>query len=249
MITLRYNPIYRENLNIYSLGSKTEETIRENFKSRKLNDVVYISDNAWFLKLRDDIGSEVHRFIDLNGENFDVNWAVKDLNVVTPDTVTRSAIEASEEYPNKRLIVHYIQPHHPFIGPTGEKYFSHSSSSLGEVVRETGLSSRPDLVRKAYRENLDLVLSSVEDLISSLKGKTVITADHGEMLGERLPYFPVHEYGHPRGIYNDILTKVPWNVIESDERKEIIGEKPETWKEEIDEDEINRRLEHLGYKI
>ena len=230
----------------YSLGSKTKETIRENFKGKELKDIVYLSDNSWFLKLRDKIGAKIHRFIDLNNEGYEVDYAVQDLGVVTPETVTEHAKRIHNDFPNKRLIVHYLQPHHPFLGSTGEKYFSHSSSSLWDVVREADLSSKPEVVRKAYKENLQLVLEEVEELIPHLKGKTVITADHGEMLGERLPYFPVREYGHPRGIYNDILTKVPWNVIDSDERKEIIEEEPEE-KEEVDEEELDSRLRNLGY--
>jgi hypothetical protein len=39
------------------------------------------------------------------------------------EVVTEAALEAAEWYPNERLIVHYLQPHAPYIGPTGVNEF------------------------------------------------------------------------------------------------------------------------------
>lgn len=115
-------------------------------------------------------------------------------------TVTNHAINFASKFPDKRLIVHYLQPHHPFIGPTGREKFDHESSSLIEVVRSSNASDE-DLC-KAYRENLQLVLGEVERLMAALNGKIIVTADHGEMLGDRHDYIPVRDYGHYAGIFN-----------------------------------------------
>lgn len=232
----------------YSLGSATKQFIRENFREKTLYDTVYVGANTWFLKLQHRINAAVHHFIDLQNGDYEVEWADEELKVVTPETVSRHASRASEEFPNKRLIIHYLQPHHPFIGPKGQEYLPYQSNSLREVVQMAGKEVDRHIVREAYRENLERVLSAVESVLPELHGKTVITADHGEMLGERFQYVPMRGYGHPIGVYNEYTTKVPWNVIQADERKEIIAEQP-TQQQETDMSSIDDRLRDLGYKV
>lgn len=230
-----------------TLGSCTPEFVEYNFRNRQLHDTVYITANSWFLKLRADINSEVHDLYDLLSSP-DRKYSDPEHKIVLADTITNVAKEANERYPNKRLIVHYIQPHHPFVGPTGEEYFEMESSSLQEVVRNEPAATR-DLVAQAYRENVDHVLSAAEDLLSELKGKTVITADHGEMLGERHEYIPIREYGHPPGIWSDILTTVPWYVHTDESRKKIIAERPNRDDDASTTYEVDERLKTLGYKM
>lgn len=229
----------------YSLGSATYEFVRKNFQNRVQHDVVYVGANTWLLKLRDEIDAEIHHFVDLQNGDYDVTWADEKLNVVTPETVTHHAIRTEDEYPNKRLIIHYLQPHHPFIGPTGKQHFTHQSSSLMDVIRESDGMNRENLY-EAYRENLEFVLDEVNDLIPELTGKTVVTADHGEMLGDRHEIVPTRDYGHPYGIYNETLTKVPWHVVDTGERKEVIEEEPDQ-RLEVDMDALNDQLRNLGY--
>jgi len=232
----------------YSLGSHTRQFVRETFRNRTMHDTVYIMSNNWFLKLKDDIGAEVYHFLDFQQGDHDVEWVDKGRNVVTPETVTRHARRVHNQFPHKRLIIHYMQPHHPFTGPTGKEYLSHKSTSLSEVVRHSGPEVDKEIIRKAYVETLEHVLTAVEDLLPHLKGKTVVTADHGEMLGERLSYVPVRGYGHPIGFYNEYTTKIPWNVIETGERKEIVEEQS-VREHEVDMQTVNDQLRSLGYKV
>lgn len=60
---------------------------------------------------------------------------------------------------------------------------------------------------KAYEKNLEQVLEHVEELSNILEGKTVVTADHGDLLGEN------GLYGHPGNSNLKVLRKVPWDVI------------------------------------
>lgn len=232
----------------YSLGSTTKQFITENFKNRELNDIVYVGANTWFLKLKAEINSEVHYFVDLQDGSYEVEWVDKGLKVVTPETVTNHGVRVHNEFPNKRLIIHYLQPHHPFIGPTGREYLSHQSNSLREVVQKAGSEVDYETIRNAYIENLEQVLRTVQDLLPELVGKTVVTADHGEMLGERLQYVPIRAYGHPYAMYNDYTTKVPWNVIETDYRKKIIEEEPLP-KDDPNIHNVNEHLRNLGYVV
>ncbi|WP_248516821.1 hypothetical protein [Salinarchaeum laminariae] len=229
-----------------SIGSATYHWVRGTFAERRLHDTVYVGANSWFLKLRDEIGAEVHTFVDLQHGGYDVEWVDEELNVVTPETVTRVAKEVAEQYPDKRLIIHYLQPHHPFIGTAGSAIFRHQSNSLIDVVAEADEATVADL-REAYRENLSIVLDEVETLLDALRGRTVITADHGEMLGDRHDFVPTRDYGHHKGIFNGPTVDVPWHVKESDTRKEIVAEPPE--RTAVDMDRVDEQLRELGYVI
>lgn len=229
-----------------SRGAATYEFVRANFAGKRLHDTVYVGANTWFLKLQNEIDAEVHDFIDLQHGEDEVEFAVEKLDVPNPESVTTAARNTDERYPNKRLIIHYLQPHHPFIGSKGKDWFTHQSSSLTEVIDQTPDATR-GRVREAYRENLEMVLPEVEKLLESLSGRTVITADHGEMLGERHQYVPTRDYGHHEGIYNDALVKVPWHVVPDIERKEIVSEEPKD--RSVDPDTVDERLRDLGYVV
>lgn len=230
-----------------TLGSCTPEFVEYNFRNRQLHDTVYVTANSWFLKLREEINAEVYDLIDLLSSP-ERKYSDPEHNIVLADTITNVAKQANEKYPNKRLIVHYIQPHHPFVGPTGQKYFQTESSSLQEVIRNEPAATQ-ELVVQAYSENVDHVLTAVKNLLPDLQGKTVVTADHGEMLGERHEYIPIREYGHPAGIWSDILTTVPWQVHTKGPRKEVVAERPHRGDDPITAYEVDERLKTLGYKM
>jgi hypothetical protein len=83
--------------------------------------------------------------------------------------------------------------------------------------------------------------------MKNLDGKTVVTADHGNMVGERAFPLPIREWGHPRGLYTDELVDVPWLVHENEPRREIrIGES-KNQSETVDQDVVADRLKQLGY--
>jgi hypothetical protein len=231
-----------------SLGPATYRWVRANFSNKTLHDTVYVAANTWFLKLQNEINAEIYEFIDLQHDVPDVEWLSEELKVITPSTVTKHAKRAADSYPGKRLIVHYLQPHHPFIGPTSERYFGHESDSLLDIVKNADPEVTRKTVWRSYIETLEIVLDEVSSLISKLKGRTVITADHGEMIGERHDYLPVRDYGHHRGIYNKPTVKVPWHIIETGDRKEIRSEEPAT-SNSAEMEQINDHLEDLGYKL
>jgi hypothetical protein len=228
----------------YSLAPATYQFIRAEFTGNKAHDTVYVSSNGWFLQLKDEIGAEVYKFIDLLSDGDSVEQSGEEMKVPSPKAVTDHALCAFRDYPNKRLIVHYLQPHHPFIGPRGKQYSDLDSSSLIKVVDASNKDD--DKLRYAYKENLELVLEEVATLLEQLKGKTVVTADHGEMLGDRHDYWPSKDYGHHPGIFNDATVKVPWHVYENGNRREVISEDPGP-SDPTDAD-LDEHLRNLGYK-
>ncbi|WP_415380094.1 hypothetical protein [Halosimplex sp. TS25] len=228
---------------VRSRGATSSEFVRGNFTGRTLHDVVYVSANVYYPYLREEIDAEVHAFIGLHED--DKRDAGEGLTT-HPETVTEHALAAHKQYPNKRLMVHYLQPHQPYIGPYGRERFD-AGRGLIDTVKQSN-PSREELLR-AYRENLEIVLEEVEVLLAELPGKTIVTADHGEMLGERMRPIPVTDYGHHAGVYIDELLDVPWFVSENGPRKEIVAKMPETDKDaEVDSEELAAQLRALGYR-
>jgi hypothetical protein len=220
-----------------SRGAATPEFIRANFSGRQFPETIYVSHNTWFLKLREKIDSKV----------FDFRLTTDQ----SPTETTETALSAIEEHPNKRLIVHYVPPHHPFVGPTAEEIFPDyeaQSSDLFEQIQRGDLKITDEQLQQTYVENLNRVLPEVERLLDKLDGRTVVTADHGELLGDISSPVAIKDYGHHVGLYVDELVEVPWLVSESGERRKIvsgaISEGTGVAKETVDQ-----RLRDLGYKI
>jgi len=162
-------------------------------------------------------------------------------------------IRYSKKYPNKRIIGHFMQPHFPFIGPTG-KDIPHSGIKdetdlpLWHKVqfKRDGISEK--IVWKGYRENLEIVLELIGDeLLDQLSGKTVITSDHGNLIGDRTGPIPAKGYGHPSHLHVDPLLTVPWFEVPFEERRRITSDPPKEPDTVMETDELNDRLEDLGY--
>lgn len=122
--------------------------------------------------------------------------------VSTPEGVTKEALRTKKDFPDSKMIVHYMQPHGPLIGKTSVK-----GRTVDEIVFNGGSLEE---AREAYKANLERALESVEDLIEHLDGQIVITADHGELFGE------YGITGHPPEIYFQELVEVPWLEIDKD---------------------------------
>ncbi|MFC6890322.1 hypothetical protein [Halorubrum trueperi] len=210
-----------------SKGSSSVEFIHGNFADRELHDVVYVTANPWFERLVDSINASVHGHIYCDFE---------------PDNVTSAVLDAAEEYPNKRILVHYMQPHFPYLRADADKF--HTGGDLQTTFRETDV-TRSEMW-DAYLDNLDLVTGEVTRLFKELQGRFVVSADHGELFGEREAPIPNRRYGHPRGIYVDKLVKVPWLTYESGSRRRIVAEPPvET--ESVADSRVTEDLRDLGY--
>lgn len=76
---------------------------------------------------------------------------------------------------------------------------------MDEVLREHG----PERMDEVYTENLAFVLEAVSGLVEDLPGKTVVTADHGELLGEN------GYYGHSYVPAHEKVSTVPWLEVSS----------------------------------
>ncbi|QHS18268.1 hypothetical protein GWK26_02850 [haloarchaeon 3A1-DGR] len=227
-----------------SLGSTSEEFLRQNFEDGQYHDTVYVNANVYFSKLGLDQDETFHDVIDLLDD-----WD-EDLEIAHPETVTEAAKRAHEQYPNKRIIVHYMQPHIPFIGDRGLEIQDRAGFRNVWIPFRNGES--PISVAEAwegYNENLDVAFDYVNELLDEIEGRVILSADHGNMVGERQTPVPTKRmFGHPWGVYTTELVKVPWFVIDGNRRS--ITEDPPVGREaeEYGNELIRERLVTLGYR-
>ncbi|SEO22801.1 hypothetical protein SAMN04487948_101210 [Halogranum amylolyticum] len=201
-----------------SRGSHTSEFLKANVADRDLRDTVYVTASPMYYRNEDALNARFHEVVEVWKEG---GWH-DTYRTVMPETMVRFALDAAERHPDKRLLVHFLQPHYPFVGETGVANFDLDNLAFEwDAAFDDGFGFSDELLRRAFCENLDVVLPHVEELMRALPGRTVVSADHGQMIGERSRPIPSVEYGHPPGVYTEQLTKVPWLVFENGPRKEI----------------------------
>ena len=252
------------------------------------DDIVYISANPFInskIEVKDKYG------LRFNGKKYffkiiDVwkgGWD-NQLETTPPSNVNKALFRLKANYTNKRFIVHYMQPHAPYISKNyasyipsmrsveeifvinmkggQKKYTNVNIRTLGrKVIQKTlglevawkigrllklpidsqvgaiGYKEGLKGLRNAYKENLEVVLGSVAELVKNVSGNILITADHGEYLGEN------RRYGHgllwPRRPPN---TEVPWLIIEKN--KSAQGFERENYEKML----IRERIKNLKSK-
>lgn len=157
---------------------------------------------------------------------------INGVGTVAPETVTRSVRTNWMVGPDRRIYAHYAQPHGPYPKVDPAIPVMRNNPEAAEV--QTDVDYHPDTIimdptallddedswlsveqlRTAYRENLRWAWDSVQELFE-LDATLVVTADHGEILGERAPAGDRHiRYGHPSGSPLEILRKVPFAVYD-----------------------------------
>lgn len=220
----------------HSRGSHTGEFMEQNFSGGTFPDTIYVSANPNPGK----VDAEFAVVKALWNEAWD-----EELRTVPPERVVDATLEMSEAYPKKRLIIHLLQPHYPWIGPKGQEFhdrhgYTDQSDSINIWTRLRDGEFEHEEVWEVYRENLKVTLLHVERLVDGLFGKTVITSDHGNAFGEW------SVYGHPGNAYIESLTRVPWLICPYEERKEITAEDT-IRKISNEKDPTEKKLRNLGY--
>lgn len=148
-----------------------------------------------------------------------------DWGTVLPRSVTDRAVHHGRETDTERLLIHYVQPHVPFLTDGAEAldrsnfdFETESTSDAWDHVTSGELPRRVAINR--YRETLQIVLDEVDLLLENIDAdRIVVTADHGEAFGEW------GIYGHPNEIDLPCLTQVPWvETTGTDERTHTPGQ-------------------------
>lgn len=201
---------------VVSAGSHSSEWTARNFGGGSFGDIVYVSANPHTSKLA---GDAFHEVIEMWNREFD-----ESVGTVLPAAMADAAREAASAYPDKRLVVHFMQPHGPFVG-----------SDVPE-------SEEDDRYWEAYDQNLEYVMETAEELAADLSGRTVFTADHGQ-IGPSPLRDAVGVSGHKPGLRHPGLVVVPWAVLDGDRRDTVTEETNSGTAEAVDD-----RLRDLGYK-
>ena len=229
---------------VRSVGSSSSEWLENTFLAEpETAQTVMVTGNTWTDRYLD---ADTFAALD---EVWKYAWD-EDLDTVPAGAVTDRAIALARQQAPERLIVHYMQPHHPFVpdplaadgglARTG----SHSNAANPWVALRRGNIS-VERVWEAYEANLRYVLQEVESLVENVDGRVAITADHGNLFGEW------GLYGHPMNTPVPELLAVPWAETTADgrDRRDPKLEPPEplpvsrVYGAESDEE----RLDSLGY--
>ena len=328
-----YSEYFQGNVKkVLSPGNWTLEWLNNIFSSY-YKDIIYISANPYINSkisvgkggLGYDARKHFYKIVDV----WDFGWD-ESLTTTPPKEVNETFFKYFGKYKNYKYIIHYMQPHAPYIGNRYSKYINKTLAkqatkarqnldfSQFEMIRKVGNLERTirrfsrkatdvlftpylevnlykiidkvlpitdrlftikakmklyrlfslfipialdrgqiktilakegvDGVKKAYEENLRFVLKYVKELVEFIpSGKIVITADHGELLGED------GKYGHPGNFRHPKLLEVPWLEIDKGRKKigkvvegEEEGEEEKEYSEK-DEEIIKERLRALGY--
>lgn len=229
---------------INSKGTTSIEWMQNNFTEEnegEMADTIYITGNPFIKDIR-----ERNNFY-LVDNQWAENWD-SDRGTIHPNPITESAIHHHREHPEKRLLIHYMQPHYPFVPEAIAE-----GMSLEKFGDEGGKDTPWSLLRKdevayeevwdAYRQNLLYVLNSVNTLLNNVSADEVIlSADHGNALGE------YGIYGHPANIPIQPLREVPWYSTSATDNKTMSPSvNPQYETENVDTETIENRLEDLGY--
>jgi hypothetical protein len=234
-----------------SKGTQTPEWLRKTFTSRY--NYTYIAANPYVNSYNSTIEKEGEvwnptktftRIID----SWDIDWS-DEHHTVHPSDITDTAVD---ELGSGKAIIHYLQPHRPYItSPVKEENIKGHKELKGKETGEESLkrkivdATRPlwskffwklpyrirwrikdivDLdnddwgalgmeigeenIKKYYQKDLRLALEHVQRLVEELDGELIVTADHGESLGEN------NEWGHKANSDNSFMYTVPWLEVE-----------------------------------
>ncbi len=236
----------------YSVASSSAEWMGRNFSERYADEATqtaHVTANPYSERL---LSSGQFTLLD---EVWRDRWN-EDIRTIPAAGVTERAIRAGRTTDADRLIAHYMQPHHPFVpdpmdeGLPRNEFGSTPWDSVWHRLRHGDVDS--DRVWDAYRDNLRYVLDSVADLLENVDAeRAVITADHGNLLGE----FGL--YAHPDYVPLPALKRVPWCVTTAEDQLTIdpTADAEERTRPDVDDGStaaddisVDDRLEHLGYK-
>lgn len=226
----------------YSLGSKSPTWMRRNFGpeyAEERSRTAYVTGNP-FSKMFD--GSEFAYF----DEVWRYAWD-DDLHTIPARPLTDAAIETwrRDEDDVDRMIVHYMQPHVPFVPEPelgsygGPEDFG---DSFNDLWNQAGYTLSEDRVWRAYRDNLRYVLEDVELLLENMAAeRVVITADHANAFGE------FGFWGHPSEMLLPSIRMVPWVTTRAVDSGEYEPTLDRSAIDDCDDQTVTDRLQDLGY--
>jgi len=137
---------------IYSLGSHTREWSKNTFRDY-YEDIVYISSTPNINSLISILGFDARKHFYKVVDVWRFGWNEK-LGTVHPRTVNYVTLSLKDKYPNKRFILHYLQPHAPYIS---KKFFSSDKKYklyyLAPIRARSALNPRRERILRILKGN------------------------------------------------------------------------------------------------
>jgi hypothetical protein len=185
-----------------TVGGHSREFLEKTFSEGDFSNIVYISANFHTdpRLFKEATGREPEEVFHAIYQTHDTDWGED--NIVPPEAVLRDARSARKLFSDKRLIVHFMQPHHPFKSLDLSDY---EETAVWKLAERGEIDD--DKLWKHYRKNLEFVMPYVRELSEELEGKTFLTADHGNLVGEN------GLYHHPYGASSKPVREVPWTEL------------------------------------
>ncbi len=109
----------------FSQSSSTLEFVKKEFyHSDKFSDIIYVNANPTVDYVLGDRKNKIfYKFIPV----WQYAWDEK-IGTVKPEDTYYYALKSFVQYPNKRIIIHFLQPHYPFLG---DKY-----AHINKIVKD-----------------------------------------------------------------------------------------------------------------
>lgn len=244
---------------IISVGSTSNEWMANTFTNdyiNIINNTAYISANGYSSRVFEDrLYPEIH----MDSKQRPPAWTKDDIcypddfylldqvwryapqdspGHTLPEYVMDRAVAVNRSTDADRLIVHFNQPHAPYIANAikENRELQPYEESPFEALRDGESKSK---VWNAYIDNLRMVLDKVEILLQNISAdKVAISADHGEAFGEW------GIYGHLPGLIHPHVKRVPWVTTSASDT----GNYNPTVEPEDTERDTEEHLRALGYK-
>lgn len=150
-----YHPYLKGDLKkACSPGSSTIEWCKNSFQEKR-DDVVYISSNPFINSKVDVLNFKALDLFHVIINVWDWGWN-KELGTVHPKTVNDVVKKVKDYYSNKRFIIHYLQPHEPYLCYAGSLGFpkpkphSWAFMSVFEMFKLDGLGQLNTLLSKMF---------------------------------------------------------------------------------------------------
>ena len=217
-----------------SRGTETTEFLSENFGlTRRIGNLVYVTASPW---ITSHFNKKFYAIVPVWKDG----WSEEN-NTVLPQEMYRYALRANEMYPDKKLIIHFVQPHRPFIGYAKVDWWKGRAppfrfrpvwGSVAEEGRSLLEVMDNETMMRFYKRNLKLSSSLRSQTLGHVAGSLSGFGGSWRAFGEPLhPLIPIRVYGHPGHTRIAALTKVPWLIVESSSPK-LVREEGETLQSE-----------------
>ena len=169
-----FSKLYKNYLNgelekVISPSSWTPDWCKVSFKD-KYDDVIYISANPYINSKVEIKGfnakNHFYKIIDVWNEG----WS-EELGSIHPNEVNKAVKTVRDKYPDKRLIIHYLQPHEPYLCYNLKIGYPKPKLNLGKVL--VGINKRKENKVLTFRETLlkDIFLNILRALGNQFIGK------------------------------------------------------------------------------